>query len=97
MTHPEALALYGDYFAGRLGREATRAFHGHLNDCEDCKVRLRAMRAAAPRPDFGRGGASEAEREARTRNILWKNRVITYAVLAILLCFFFFFRLKRGS
>jgi hypothetical protein len=93
MTHDEALQIYDAYFAGSLGREEVRAFHAHMNTCEDCKVRLRAMRAAAPAPGFVRRGAAG---EDKLQEILRRNRIMVYAVVAILICFFFFFRLKRG-
>jgi hypothetical protein len=94
MSHDEALAQYGAYFAGQLSRGEVRAFHAHISDCEDCRVRLRTMKAAAPRPGFTRGGEGGAEE--RLQGILRKNRVIMYAVLAVLICFFLMFRLKRG-
>jgi hypothetical protein len=93
MDHEQALEKYEAYFANTLSREEVRAFHAHMNGCEDCKVRLRTMRAAAPAPGFSRRGPSQ---EDRLNEILRRNRVIMYAVLAILICFFFFFRLKRG-
>ena len=94
MDHPQALLNYDAYFANRLSRDEVRAFHTHINDCEDCKVRLRSMKAAGPRPGFTRGNRDNSEE--RLQEILRKNRIIMYAVLAVLICFFFMFKLKRG-
>lgn len=94
ISHDEALSLSEAYFANRLSREAVREYHAHINDCEDCRVRLRAMKAAAPRAPFTL--RSGPENEARREELLRRNRVIMYAVLAVLICFFFMFRLKRG-
>ena len=93
MTHDEALERYGAYFANSLSREEVRAFHLHMNDCEDCKIRLRTMRAAAPSAGFMRGRAPQ---EDKLQEILRRNRIMVYAIVAVLLCFFFFFKLKRG-
>jgi anti-sigma factor RsiW len=95
ITHDEALQQMEAYFANQLSRDEVRAFHAHMNSCEDCKVRLRTMRAAAPNPGFSRL-QSPASQEAKLQEILRRNRVIMYAVLAVMICFFFFFRLKRG-
>jgi hypothetical protein len=95
VTHQEALKLYDAYFSGALERQETKAFHAHLNDCEDCKVRLRSTRASLGR----RGGARsrlEAGEDARLQEILRRNRTMTYAALVILICFFFFFRLHQA-
>jgi hypothetical protein len=94
ITHEEALLQMEAYFSNQLSREEVRAFHAHMNICEDCKVRLRTMRAAAPSPGFARMGLGT--QEDKLQEILRKNRVIVYATLVIMICFFFFFRLKRG-
>jgi hypothetical protein len=91
MSHAEALEKFGAYFAGALSREEVRAFHAHLNDCEDCKVRVRAARAAAPRAGFTRLGGREAE--DKLEKVLAKNRSMTYIVLAVLAGFLVLFRL----
>jgi hypothetical protein len=94
ISHDEALQQMAPYFANELNREEVRSFHAHINDCEDCKLRLRVTRATLPRPAFGRGAASE--QEAKLQMILRRNRIMVYAILVIMICFFFFFRLKRG-
>jgi hypothetical protein len=94
MSHEEALKLYDAYFSGNLERQLTRDFHAHLNDCEDCKVRLRSTRAS-----LGRGGGARAvlasAQDQRLQEILRRNRTMTYVVLVIMICFFFFFRLHQ--
>lgn len=95
MDHAAALEHMSAYFAGSLSRDEVRAFHTHMNGCEDCKVRLRTMRATAGNPRFVRGGAA-SDQEAKLQEILRKNRIIMYAALIVMVCFFFFFRLKRG-
>jgi hypothetical protein len=94
ISHAEALEQMGPYFSNTLDREQVRAFHAHVNDCEDCRLRLRVMRSTLPRPGFTL--AADQEREAKLQLILQRNRIMIYAVVAILACFFFFFRLKRG-
>ena len=97
ISHEHALTLYDAYFAGQLDRETVRAFHSHLNDCADCKVRLRTLNAAGPGAGFTRlGKAGSPDLEARRQELLRRNRVIMMAVLAVMICFFFFFKLKRG-
>jgi hypothetical protein len=94
MTHEQAVERTPDYFANRLTRSEVKDFHAHISDCEDCRVRLRTLKASLPRPGFTLG--VEQQREARLQEILRRNRVMVYAVVAVLICFFFFFRLKQG-
>jgi len=93
ISHEQALAQFDAYFGNRLSREETRAFHAHINDCEDCRVRLRAMRAAAPAPGFTLRGAPG--QDERLQAILRKNRIIMLAITAVMVCFFFLFLMKR--
>jgi hypothetical protein len=92
--HEQALLQFAAYFEGSLNRGQVRDFHAHVGGCEDCRLRLRVMRASAPRPGFTLG--ADMAQEAKLQEILRRNRVITYAVLAVLVCFFILFRLKRG-
>ena len=93
ISHEQALSQFDAYFGNRLERGAVRDFHAHISDCDECQVRLRTMNAMAPKPGFTRGEGAAAE--AKLQGILRKNRIIMYAVLAILLCFFFLFLAKR--
>jgi hypothetical protein len=93
ITHDQALLQIDAYFAGSLNRDQVRDFHAHISACEDCQLRLRVMRSSVPRPSFTRLGQTEGE--AKLQEILRRNRIMVYAVLAILICFFFFFRLTR--
>lgn len=93
MTHDQALGQMDPYFMGSLTRDQVRDFHAHINACEDCQLRLRVMRSSVPKPSFTRLGQPEGE--AKLQEILRRNRIMVYAVLAILMAFFFFFRLTR--
>jgi polyferredoxin len=94
MDHAQALGMLEDYFANRLDRAKVRELHQHFNECEDCKLRLRVMKAAGPRPGFTRLGGGAAQEPDRLERQLYRNRVMTYAVVAALFAFLFFFRLK---
>ncbi|MES2202326.1 MAG: zf-HC2 domain-containing protein [candidate division FCPU426 bacterium] len=91
MDHSRAIGLLDEYFRGTLDRETTRDLHKHFNECEDCKVRLRATRSSL----VARRGASAAPEPDTLQETLRRNRTMTYVVLVIMLCFFFFFRLWR--
>lgn len=93
MTHAEALLKTAAYFDSRLSREEVREYHTHINDCEDCRVRLRTMRVSAKGPRLS--AAAEREQEDRLQEILRRNRVMVYAAIVVLACFFFLFRLKQ--
>jgi anti-sigma factor RsiW len=94
MTHGEALRQTAAYFDSQLSREEVRAFHAHINDCEDCRVRLRTMRVTARGPRLS--AQAERDQEDRLQEILRRNRVMVYAAIVVLACFFFLFRLKQG-
>ncbi len=95
MDHSQASSLFDAYFSNLLDRAQVREFHAHINDCEDCKVRLRTMRAGA---EMGRrwsrtGAGRFGNDDDKLRMIIFKNRVITYAAVAVLVGFFIVLRL----
>lgn len=94
ISHEKALELYGAYFRNELGRDTVREFHAHINDCEDCKVRLRTMKAATAGAGFIRGGGKNGD--DKYKETIQKNRTIMFAVLAVLIAFFIMFVLKRA-
>lgn len=100
MEHEQANNLFEAYFSNRMDRAAVREFHKHINDCEDCKVRLRSMRANSSRifsPGFSTRRLGRDPEEDRLQATLVKNRIITYAVIAAMVVFFFLFILKKGG
>ena len=91
MTHDEAVERFSAYFAGTLSRDEVRGFHAHLSDCEDCKLRVRTMHAMAPRAGFTR--LDEAGSEEKLKQVLAKNRAMTFIVVAVLMGFLALFRI----
>lgn len=90
MDHDRALELYEAYFSGHLDRATVKEFHAHLNDCEDCKVRMRVTRASVS----GFRGVRKSQDDDAMNRILSRNRTITYVVLVIMICFFFLLKLR---
>lgn len=91
MDHVRALELYEAYFKGSLDRATVKEFHAHLNDCEDCKVRLRTTRVSAGR---GVRRGSEGAQDDSMKRILSRNRTMTYVVIVIMICFFLLLKLR---
>jgi len=96
LTHARALDLFDAYFGNHLDRAQTRAFHAHINGCEDCQVRIRTLRASLHVPTTRVNARTSIEDREKFERTIYRNRIMMLAIVVILAMFFFFFRIKRG-